>query len=476
MGATTDKCLKSPQSENKLVTSQPNEHKLVTPQPNKQPVSALIFTSASTLYPEHVQSRIKVFIEDSKKYRCSHSARLMRVPITISELRSYELSVLKALQRETSFKVPLLCLYVGKVLVQPNLIVNLDLQAEIAEFSRRTLESIGGDLQLYGEAYTDLLVDCLSVLHPQQDSQFYLQVLQAVEFAQQFRLMFLVNDLTGVDVLKALRRYWGKSSIPIEHWRRLELMLFTSSSKGLDFQIGWRSQNCIYYTHMASGVKGKFTIRSQAKRDCSLCEIPGWCILATGGEQSRDSVGINVRREGVMVTFPPLLHSREKHGSVYYDGFVYVVGGVNPGISCERLNVQSLSWESFDPTPTTSLLSYTTLVSHPYSRSIFSVCGFNCVLKLSLGELTWDKIPIELPYSTFHIAAFSLGADLYFVQRSKLYGIDLERGLLFQVKTLKDYIMSSGQSFYTQGRLYCSDSEGDVIVHQIGGMISKPPQ
>jgi hypothetical protein len=83
----------------------------------------------------------------------------------------------------------------------------------------------------------------------------------------------------------------------------------------------------------------------------SVCEGPDNRLFITGGGSRQQEV-VSVQMDSLALkNCPPMLTPRHQHGSAYFGGWLYVIGGVGTKL-CERYDLQQ-TWTAIPPLPTT---------------------------------------------------------------------------------------------------------------------------
>jgi hypothetical protein len=134
----------------------------------------------------------------SAKYRCSHSAGLMKSPVQASDRELYEKEVLALInpnQRQSqliSEATPPTELHFFK--------------EEIVNFSKETLEHIEVCLvnKVELEATLSLVSDCLAVLNPETDLPSFLKIFEKVEASLLPQLLKLLHSKSSYESMQAL--------------------------------------------------------------------------------------------------------------------------------------------------------------------------------------------------------------------------------------------------------------------------------
>jgi hypothetical protein len=84
----------------------------------------------------------------------------------------------------------------------------------------------------------------------------------------------------------------------------------------------------------------------------SVCEGPDNLLFITGGSSRQQEV-VSVQMDSLALkSCPPMLNPRQAHGSAYFGGWLYVIGGWETKL-CERYDLQQ-TWTAIPPLPTTA--------------------------------------------------------------------------------------------------------------------------
>jgi hypothetical protein len=236
-----------------------------------------------------------------------------------------------------------------------------------------------------------------------------------------------------------------------------------------------QSTDQLYDTSLVTGETSCHRIPSYTfKKFCCWSELPGWSLLLTGGG---DPVTIEVvkidTRTFTVSQQPPMLTARRAHAAVYYAQYLYVLGGYTGSISlseCERFVCAESRWEALPPLRTACCNISGVVVE----GNIYALGGgiqanpCDLIQKLSLEGLTWEPLHLRLPQTSSCIACFKLSdTGVYFLLDKTLYSLQT----LSPVKTLPRGIQSYyGPSYYSRGRLYCSNAVGAASRLEIGSL------
>jgi hypothetical protein len=146
--------------------------------------------------PQLMQAKLRQAQQKSLKYGCAYSARLMRSPVQASNKKLYEQQVLEALLKD------------GQMTTEGSSLIAYELfREEIGHFSKETLELIEVCLirKVDPETTLSLVSDCLSVLSPESDINFFLKVFEKVDNSQLPQLLELLYSKSSAELLQSLR-------------------------------------------------------------------------------------------------------------------------------------------------------------------------------------------------------------------------------------------------------------------------------
>jgi hypothetical protein len=168
-----------------------------------------------------------------------------------------------------------------------------------------------------------------------------------------------------------------------------------------------------------------------------------------------------------------MLKKRHEHCSVYFDGFVYVIGGDIH--TCERFSETEGSWQALNPYPGRARRASCIVLDRGlYVLGGASPTSLNSIQKLDLTSLTWEVLEVKLPYLTSGIPCFKLSPNapqFFFVIEMTLYTFKASSSTVHRVKVLGQDINSLfGPSYYSKGVLYCSSCYGDATSLEIGSL------
>mmetsp|Transcript_32474 Transcript_32474/g.56148 ORF Transcript_32474/g.56148 Transcript_32474/m.56148 type:complete len:179 (-) Transcript_32474:658-1194(-) len=108
------------------------------------------------------------------------------------------------------------------------------------------------------------------------------------------------------------------------------------------------SSNEFYMTKTASHHTTSLSLSTyQLPFDGFVCEMTTGLVSITGGDNRNffnKAHCIDTLRDFAVLKMPPMKRDRENHSAVFFDGFLYVIGGMYDGYTlsaCERLSIST---------------------------------------------------------------------------------------------------------------------------------------
>jgi hypothetical protein len=176
---------------------------------------------------------------------------------------------------------------------------------------------------------------------------------------------------------------------------------------------------------------------------------------------------------------PPIKTARYVHSSVFYGGFLYVIGGYN-GLSsiaeCERYDTLHNHWQPIPPLPHAS--RFHAAIVCGYTRRIYTLGGYDGLASLDLIQefelesQTWKLLEVKLPSKSYWIPCFRVKnqALIYFIQGDALHSFSPITYTLANVKPVINMGSCYGPSYFAKGTLYYPDRSGPVKKLVIGDL------
>jgi hypothetical protein len=203
-------------------------------------------------------------------------------------------------------------------------------------------------------------------------------------------------------------------------------------------------------------------------RGCSLCETPSGRVFITGGGQmnydiERTVLCLDLARENCFTLRTPLSVSRWFHVSFYFEGFLYVVGGLSSLQSfslCERLDLMTEVWEHVPDLPVPAYCSAWAFKQD--TKRAYLLGGESCetyqeldiVQELDLVSMKWRTLSVRLPPKSDLLVAFTYRSEVHVLLNSAVYRLDPEA--LTLLKTTEMVQQSWTSAHYYKGKLFFS--------------------
>jgi hypothetical protein len=241
------------------------------------------------------------------------------------------------------------------------------------------------------------------------------------------------------------------------------------------------SDNVLFITDLNSHCTSSVIIRKgNLYYGSCWTELPDRSLLITGGAYGQV---LSIQAPRFVVTRRAPMHfNRTTHASVYYDRYVYAVGGNSsdelPTVNlndCERYLVSEDRWEDIPPIP--EFCSYGTCIVEESTRSLYALGTpaseeQGIIQKLCLTSLNWTVLALRLPHQGGAIPVFKLtesAATIYFVMESCLYCFNPFFRTIQLVKALPTRLqVFFGPSYYRAGVLYSSNCTAAPFKTEIG--------
>lgn len=194
-------------------------------------------------------------------------------------------------------------------------------------------------------------------------------------------------------------------------------------------------------------------------------------ILLTGNyyPPSTGFTIIDPNRDYAIKEATPMLIGRGFHGSVFYRNCLYVIGCfiARKLSQCEKYEFEESKWTMLEPLPEACF--NTTVVVPDGSQYLYAIGGskgfgksnLNMIQKLSLEMYSWKVLHLDLPWAGSNIACFNFQENIYFVTGNTLFNFNPNTEKCQLMKTLSRVVRGvGGPSYYSEGKLYCSFTEG----------------
>jgi hypothetical protein len=228
-----------------------------------------------------------------------------------------------------------------------------------------------------------------------------------------------------------------------------------------NFQPGYSK---LYKTNLSTGKESKAALIHTFKQNSSLCESPEGNLFITGGHNPDTSEVVCINPTTNAVTpKPPMKTARYCYGSVFYGGFLYVIGGSDTNCyaiaECERYDTLHNHWQPIPPLPHTS--NWHAAIVCGYTRRIYTLGGcdgssLDLIQEFELESQTWKLLEVKLPSKSAGIPCFRLKnqALIYFIQGGALHSFSPITYTLSFVKPVTNIKSYHGPSYFAKGTLY----------------------
>jgi hypothetical protein len=233
----------------------------------------------------------------------------------------------------------------------------------------------------------------------------------------------------------------------------------TKNEQGFIYNYQYGTSN-LHRTNLSTCQESSTALTHTFKRYSSLCESPEGTLFITGGQTTSEVVCINLTTNAVTPK-PPMKSARYWHGSVFYGGFLYVIGGYNTDYlaECERYDTLHNHWQPIPPLPHTSY--WHAAIVCGYTRRIYILGGNNgsyldLIQEFELESQTWKLLEVKLPSKSAWIPCFRVKnvALIYFIQGGALHSFSPITYTLANVKPVTNIQSWNGPSYFAKGILY----------------------
>mmetsp|Transcript_24304 Transcript_24304/g.43224 ORF Transcript_24304/g.43224 Transcript_24304/m.43224 type:complete len:250 (+) Transcript_24304:46-795(+) len=232
----------------------------------------------------------------------------------------------------------------------------------------------------------------------------------------------------------------------------------------------------LYITDVRTGNTSTFPNSTNFAEACCWCRGPSGKLWFSGGGRQQSTVTrvtlIESHREYANIVQADLLNSRSRHGSIYHEKFVYVVGGCfnsQPLAECERYFPAEDRWESIAALPIPCWGMSLIIVND----ALLAIGGLiDNIQKLNLKELRWEVLPVTLPLTSYFIPAFQHNSDIAFILGKAVYALDSEANTITLIKELPQTMNCVlGPCVYHEGTIYCSAIRSHATSLAIGPLV-----
>eukprot|EP00359_Climacostomum_virens_P006569 CAMPEP_0204908054 /NCGR_PEP_ID=MMETSP1397-20131031/7058_1 /ASSEMBLY_ACC=CAM_ASM_000891 /TAXON_ID=49980 /ORGANISM="Climacostomum Climacostomum virens, Strain Stock W-24" /LENGTH=416 /DNA_ID=CAMNT_0052077413 /DNA_START=260 /DNA_END=1513 /DNA_ORIENTATION=+ len=177
--------------------------------------------------------------------------------------------------------------------------------------------------------------------------------------------------------------------------------------------------------------KKKFEAEVRFRNQASWCLLPRKQLMFTGGYESVESNEVLLIdiEQGTVRQLPGLITKRYAHSTLYFEGAVYVIGGISENVtlkSVERFDLGTQTW-----TTSADLCEPMRKIGITEKEGLFYLTGFGTKNIITYNPLDGSSAPIEFsfPEATFSAILFkSIDMHISILRGTHLYRLS-EGGL-----------------------------------------------
>jgi hypothetical protein len=253
---------------------------------------------------------------------------------------------------------------------------------------------------------------------------------------------------------------------------------FTKNDPGFIFNFQQSTIN-LHKTNLSTGQESSTALTHTFKPYSSLCESPEGTLFITGGyPATSEVVCINPTTNAVTLK-PPMNTPRYYHGSVFYGGSLYVIGGYNGSANlaeCERYDIFQDKWEPIAPQPHPSDCHEAIVCG--YTRRIYTLGGYDgsdldLIHEFELESQTWKLLEVTLPSKSSSFPCFRVKNQtlIYFIQGGAVHSFSPITYTLANIKPVDSIRSYQGACYYAKGTLYYPTESGPLQKLVIGELV-----
>jgi hypothetical protein len=260
---------------------------------------------------------------------------------------------------------------------------------------------------------------------------------------------------------------------------KASMQQFTKNEPGFIFNFQSGTTNLLK-TNISTGQESSTALTHTFKMYSILCESPEGNLFITGGRSPVTSEVVCINPTTNTVTpQPPMNTPRSHHGSVFFGGFLYVIGGHNGSArlaECERYDSFQGRWEPIAPLPH-AIWSFEAFVCGN-TRRIYTIGGHDgadvdLIQEFELESQTWKLLEVKLPSKNHCIPCFRVKnqALIYFIQGGAVRSFSPITYTLAEVKLVTNIQSRNGPSYYAKGTLYYPHESGPLQKLVMGELV-----
>jgi hypothetical protein len=282
-----------------------------------------------------------------------------------------------------------------------------------------------------------------------------------------------VNLKSAVDDLKRQQQaFYASLDVHQDRLQAVQSSVQQFTKKEPDFIFNFEPGTTnLHKTNLSTGQESSTALTYTFKRCSRLCESPEGLLFITGGYPISSEVVCIDPATNTVTPKPPMKTPRHRHGSVFYGGFLYVIGGSNTSYfaECERYDSFLDRWQPIAPLP--HAIHDNEAIVCGYTRRIYTLGGYNStgvldlIQEFELASQTWKLLEVKLPSRSCDIPCFRVKNQtlIYFIQDGALHSFSPLTYTLANVKPVTDIMSCNGPSYYAKGILYYSYWDADPV-------------
>lgn len=240
----------------------------------------------------------------------------------------------------------------------------------------------------------------------------------------------------------------------------------------------------LYVTNLVTGAETTAIVSGYTfKCGCHHVQLPNDSgLLFTGGGPSQDVVIIAPDFSWSRGT--SMADSRYLHGSLYFEGGVYVIGGkankksyIN---SVQRYDLDGAFWETLPDMPIHTSNFLPQVIES--TMKIYLIGGYcrswiETIQEYSIRERVWRVLESVVPLVGTAVPCFKLSRDttaIIFCTKRRVYSLQTETGYIDYLKKVAEANCRGGPCYYVNGIMYCSYDKGETRQLEIGSLDPQP--
>eukprot|EP00359_Climacostomum_virens_P001015 CAMPEP_0204897824 /NCGR_PEP_ID=MMETSP1397-20131031/946_1 /ASSEMBLY_ACC=CAM_ASM_000891 /TAXON_ID=49980 /ORGANISM="Climacostomum Climacostomum virens, Strain Stock W-24" /LENGTH=244 /DNA_ID=CAMNT_0052065601 /DNA_START=837 /DNA_END=1568 /DNA_ORIENTATION=- len=195
------------------------------------------------------------------------------------------------------------------------------------------------------------------------------------------------------------------------------------------------------------------------KAGCCWVELPDASLFVTGGffigSTYSEVWKVDSQREFSMIQQPSMLTKRFSHASVYFQGFVYALGGDTS--KCERYNCEEGSWEEL-PCYQESIMWHSAIALEKTQAIYIVGTKSNFLSFFSVEKLQWFIMSINLPKPFTMIPCFNLPSTpdkFCMISNLNVYLVDIPEMKSYNIARVdKKRMKYRSNAWYYEGKVF----------------------